>query len=123
MTMVVVDPSCRFLACRYLREQLDKLTREVQGVRTSDGIEPVHQARVASRRMRAAFEMFSDCFEAIIPVVSKLCSSSGAINNLSAVVNTIVHILGHVVILVGDESDIPHLIILMRDGLAEFIDS
>lgn len=61
--MAAIDPSCRLLACRYLHEQLDKLPRELRGVRQNDDIEPVHQARVASRRMRAAFRMFGDCFE------------------------------------------------------------
>ncbi|MBN2134072.1 MAG: CHAD domain-containing protein [Sedimentisphaerales bacterium] len=61
--MAAVDPSWRFLACRYLRGQLEKLTKELRGVRQNDDIESVHQARVASRRMRAAFRMFGDCFE------------------------------------------------------------
>jgi len=61
--MAAVDPSWQLLACRYLRGQLEKLTKELRGVRQNDDIEPVHQARVASRRMRAAFRMFGDCFE------------------------------------------------------------
>ena len=39
------------------------LTKELRGVRENEDIEPVHQARVASRRMRAALRMFADCFE------------------------------------------------------------
>jgi CHAD domain-containing protein len=46
-----------------LREQLDILMRELHGVRRHEDIEPVHQARVASRRVRAALSMFTDCFE------------------------------------------------------------
>jgi len=61
--MAFVDPGYQLLACRYLREQLDKLTEELRGVRRNEDIEPVHQARVASRRMRAAFRMFADCLE------------------------------------------------------------
>jgi CHAD domain-containing protein len=61
--MIAVDPSHRFLACRYLREQLDTLISELRGVRANEAIEPVHQARVASRRIRAALRMFTDCFE------------------------------------------------------------
>ncbi len=56
------DPSYRFLACQYLREELDVLLRELQGVRRNEDKEPVHQARVASRRVRAALGMFDDCF-------------------------------------------------------------
>jgi CHAD domain-containing protein len=63
VTMAGVDPSWQLLACRYLRGQLEKLTKELRGVRQNDDIEPVHQARVASRRMRAALRMFGDCFE------------------------------------------------------------
>jgi CHAD domain-containing protein len=61
--MMAVDPSYQFLACQYLREQLDILLRELHGVRCNEDIEPVHQARVASRRVRAALGMFADCFK------------------------------------------------------------
>ena len=59
----VVDPSYQLLACQYLRKQLDTLVKEMRGVRENRDIEPVHQARVASRRMRAALRMFSECFD------------------------------------------------------------
>ncbi len=62
--MSPADPSYQLLACQYLRQQLDALIKEVRGVRQNKDIEPVHQARVASRRMRAALRMFADCFEA-----------------------------------------------------------
>lgn len=57
------DPSYRLLACQYLRTQLDALIEQVYGVRANEDIEPVHQARVASRRMRAGLAMFADCFD------------------------------------------------------------
>jgi CHAD domain-containing protein len=60
--MTAVDPSYRLLACQFLREQFDILLRELQGVRRNEEREPVHQARVASRRVRAALAMFADCF-------------------------------------------------------------
>lgn len=63
VTPTVIDPSYQLLACRYLREQLDVLMKELRGVRANEDIEPVHQARVASRRMRAGLRMFADCFE------------------------------------------------------------
>ena len=59
-----MDASYQLLACLYLREQLDKLRQELRGVRRNREIEPVHQARVASRRMRAALRMFGNCFDA-----------------------------------------------------------
>jgi len=61
---VQTDPSYRLLACQYLRTQLDALIEQVYGVRENKDIEPVHQARVASRRMRAGLDMFDDCFDA-----------------------------------------------------------
>ncbi len=60
--MATIDPSYELLACQYLRGQLDALTRQVRGVRENKDIEPVHKARVASRRMRVALGMFADCF-------------------------------------------------------------
>lgn len=62
--MAATDPSCRLLACQYLRTQLGALIKEVHGVRENKDIEPVHQARVASRRMRSALRMFTECFDA-----------------------------------------------------------
>jgi CHAD domain-containing protein len=63
VALVEMDPGYQFLACRYLREQLDTLLGELHGVRLNEDVEPVHQARVASRRIRAALRMFADCFE------------------------------------------------------------
>jgi len=60
--MTAIDPSYQLLACQYLRDQLDALAREIRGIRKNEDIEPVHRARVASRRMRAAMRMFEDCF-------------------------------------------------------------
>jgi CHAD domain-containing protein len=62
--MAEIDPSYQLLACQYLRKQLDTLVKEMRGVRENRDIEPVHQCRVASRRMRAAFWMFAECFDA-----------------------------------------------------------
>lgn len=61
--MAAIDPSYQLLACQYLRKQLDTLVKEMRGVRENRDIEPVHQARVASRRMRAALRMFGECFD------------------------------------------------------------
>ena len=61
--MAEIDPGYQLLACQYLRQQLDALIKQVQGIRENTDIEPVHQARVASRRIRAALGMFGDCFD------------------------------------------------------------
>ena len=52
------DDSFRFLAARYFREQAKCLATELVGVRAADDVERVHQARVASRRLRAALVVF-----------------------------------------------------------------
>ncbi len=57
-----MDASYRLLAARYVRKQTRQLLRQLDGARTADDIEFVHQARVASRRLRAALRLFDDCF-------------------------------------------------------------
>ncbi|MEA1951565.1 MAG: CHAD domain-containing protein, partial [Planctomycetota bacterium] len=58
------DDGYRFLAACYFREQVKQIATELVGIRESIDVEHVHQARVASRRLRAGLEMFSDCFAA-----------------------------------------------------------
>ena len=53
----------QMLACSYISGQLDKLMKHLQGARTCEDVEDVHQVRVASRRMRAAMRIFTDCFD------------------------------------------------------------
>ncbi len=62
--VTTADSSCRLVACQYLSGQLDALVTQMAGVRRNEDIEPVHQARVASRRLRVALGMFADCFDA-----------------------------------------------------------
>jgi len=57
-----MDGSFQLLAAGYLRKQARRLIEQLQGVRDADDIEYVHQARVASRRLRAGLRVFSDCF-------------------------------------------------------------
>jgi len=56
------DPSYRLLAAQYVRKQAKQLAGQLQGVRGAEDIEFIHRARVASRRLRAAVQMFGDCF-------------------------------------------------------------
>ncbi len=60
--MAVSDISYKMLACQYINGQVKVLKRHVRGARLARDIEYVHQARVASRRLRAALQMFGDCF-------------------------------------------------------------
>ena len=60
--ITTVDTSYQFLACQYIKVQIRELSRQLRGARLARDTEYVHQARVASRRLRAALGMFSGCF-------------------------------------------------------------
>ena len=60
--ITTVDTSYQFLACQYIKVQIRELSRHLRGARLARDTEYVHQARVASRRLRAALRMFSGCF-------------------------------------------------------------
>lgn len=55
-----MDDSYRCLAARYLREQAKRLAGELVGVRRGESVECVHQARIATRRLRAALGLFKN---------------------------------------------------------------
>ncbi len=57
-----VETFTRF-AARALLDRLEKITREIEGVRRAEDIEYVHRIRVASRRMRAALRHLQTCFD------------------------------------------------------------
>ena len=59
-----IDASYHVLAARYFRKQAKQLRGQLDGIRRAEDIEPVHRARVASRRLRAAMQMFGNCFDA-----------------------------------------------------------
>lgn len=44
-----------------LRQRLPALNAQLAGVRSAEDIEAVHQMRVATRRLRAAFALFAEC--------------------------------------------------------------
>ncbi|HNX17181.1 MAG TPA: CHAD domain-containing protein [Methanoregula sp.] len=52
---------CVFGAGRLL-PSIDVISKEIDGVRSDDDIEHIHNMRVASRRLRAALPLFSACF-------------------------------------------------------------
>jgi CHAD domain-containing protein len=58
------DQGYRLLAARYLRKQAKRLAAQLDGARRGDSPECVHQARVASRRLRAGLGMLRECFDA-----------------------------------------------------------
>jgi CHAD domain-containing protein len=59
-----IDDSFRMMAASYFRKQLRQLRRQFDGIRRAVDAEPIHQARVASRRLRAALRVFEGCFPA-----------------------------------------------------------
>jgi CHAD domain-containing protein len=61
--MPSADQGCRLLAASYLRKQAKRLAAQLDGARRGDNPESVHQARVASRRLRAGLRMFRECFD------------------------------------------------------------
>lgn len=57
-----IDDSFRTMAASYFRRQLRQLRRQFDGIRRAAEVEPIHQARVASRRLRAGLRVFAGCF-------------------------------------------------------------
>ncbi len=57
------DPGYRILAARSLRKQIKQLTEHLGGIRLGQDIEAIHHARVASRRLCAALDMFDVCWK------------------------------------------------------------
>jgi len=57
-----IDQSYAVLAARSIRKQTKALSRQLEGTRTGEDVECLHQARVASRRLRAALSTFRDCW-------------------------------------------------------------
>jgi len=57
------DANYRLLAARSLRKQVKQLAEHLGGVRVGEDIESIHRARVASRRLRAALDMFRCCWK------------------------------------------------------------
>jgi len=58
-----VRSSLGLLAADRVSRQLERLGRHLGAIPGSADTEPVHQARVASRRLRAALGVFRDCFQ------------------------------------------------------------
>ncbi len=50
----------RYLAARWFHKHSTRLAKQLPGIRKAEDIEYVHRARVASRRLRAALELFAD---------------------------------------------------------------
>jgi CHAD domain-containing protein len=55
------EATCIFGA-KIIQRHLAAMAAEVEGVRAAEDIECIHRMRVATRRMRTALTLFSDCF-------------------------------------------------------------
>jgi len=62
--MAAMDESYQLLAVQFIRRQVSRLARELDGCRQAKDAEFVHQARVASRRLRSGMRMFAECVPA-----------------------------------------------------------
>jgi len=62
--MPTADQGYRLLATGYLRKQVKRLAAQLDGARRGDDPECVHQARVASRRLRAGLRVLRECCDA-----------------------------------------------------------
>lgn len=60
--MTVTDAAYQIWACQYIEGQVRILKRKIRWARLARDIEHVHQARVASRRLRTGLLMFENCF-------------------------------------------------------------
>ena len=58
------ETNFQFLACSYVQKQTQRLLAHIDGTRKGDDIESIHQARVASRRIRTAIGAFKKAFPA-----------------------------------------------------------
>ena len=56
------DAAYRAFAAQAALLRLERVTREIDGVRQATDIEYVHRMRVASRRLRTALRLFEECF-------------------------------------------------------------
>ncbi len=93
-----VDTSLQLAGCEFVSKQLSKLMKHLQGAKTAEDIEDVHQARVACRRLRSGLTAFSDCFdEAKIQAwskqIKKLLQSFGAARDLDVQIEFLQQVL------------------------------
>jgi CHAD domain-containing protein len=81
---IELDPDEPFgiAASRVVRQRAEELFAEQAGVLDTDDIERVHDMRVATRRLRAALEIFAACFpksehKAVLKEVKALADALG----------------------------------------------
>jgi len=73
--MPSADQGYRLRAAGYLRKQVKRLAAQLAGARSGDNPECVHQARVASRRLRAGLRVVRECFAGCQRRLARHCAS------------------------------------------------
>ncbi len=63
MDKLPIDDATRALAARYIRKQVKRLDKRLGDLPDPDSPKPVHKARVATRRLKAAFAMLGEAFD------------------------------------------------------------
>lgn len=93
------EVSIRIYSAGLLLNQLNILSVEVAGVKTSKDIEAVHNTRVSSRRIRAILDVFQDCLppkrgNLWLQQVKKLTGALGAARDTDVQIVTVNSIMG-----------------------------
>ena len=93
-----VDTSLQLAGCEFVSKQLAKLMKHLQGAKSAEDIEDVHQARVACRRLRSGLAAFSDCFDSAKTrdwnkQIKKLLQSFGAARDLDVQIEFLQEVL------------------------------
>jgi CHAD domain-containing protein len=63
MDRLPTDDATRALAARYIRAQIRQLDKRLDNLPDPSSLKPVHKARVATRRLKAAFVMLGEAFD------------------------------------------------------------
>jgi CHAD domain-containing protein len=91
---VVAEDSLPEAACRVLRFQFSRMQRREAGTRTGADAEDLHDMRVATRRMRAAWRVFDGAFKAgktkkLRRHLERLADRLGAVRDLDVLIESV----------------------------------
>jgi len=96
-----IDVNLQLAGCRFINKQLSKLMRHLEGIKTAGDTEDVHQARVACRRLRSAFDFFGDDFEGqrlttFGERIKKLTKSLGTVRDIDVQIEFLKEVLADI---------------------------
>jgi CHAD domain-containing protein len=120
---IELDPGEPFgvAASRVVRQRADELFAEQAGVLDTDDIERVHDMRVATRRLRAALEIFADCWvggmgsehKAVLKEVKALADALGERRDPDVQVEELEKLAARMP--VADRPGVEHVVARMRE--------